>query len=591
MQAPNRAGQILGNYRLMSLLGRGGYAEVYLAENIHLGVQAAIKVLKSRDLDSLEREEFRTEAKIMTTLQHPRIIRVYDYGIEMSQRGSGNDGSTPYLVMEYAPVGTLRHIYSHGTQMPPDRIMSYTKQIAEALQYAHDKDITHRDVKPENMLVRKPDDVALSDFGIAATNLNTSNLQKQQEEILRKMARGEQISVPGTAAYLAPERLLGQTLRASDQYSLAVIVYEWLCGMRPFQGSDLEICQKHTSEAPPPLRKNFPYIPQEVEQVVMKALSKDPAGRYPSVQAFALALENAISAAMPKVMPSAVPPSPPPYVPVSPVPATLPSPPPHVPVSPPPVVPPSPYPPYVPPSLPPGLSQTNLRQQIPGNNFPPPASTPQTSQRQVPRNNFPPPVSMPHVPQWNQPPIQGQGPQNPAAGPNMPWDQHRYTPLPDLDPTIDDANPNGSATAAKPKTILEDLSDMFNEPVTRTKQMFVSDSFFISKRRTRSFLLLGVPANILSALIALVSGPLPSSVFAAVIGGAFSVLMLWRCAVSVKKPIAIAFGSGVALWWGYVAASAAAHLKDGALEALSFLIAFLISLGIHIWYVNNRLKN
>ena len=546
MQTPNRAGQILGNYRLMGLLGKGGYAEVYLAENIHLGVQAAIKVLKLRDLDVLEREQFRTEAKIMTTLEHPRIIRVLDYGIEMSQRGSGNDGSTPYLVMEYAPVGTLRHLYPHGTPMPPAKIMSYTRQIAEALQYAHDKDITHRDVKPENMLVRKPDDVALSDFGIAVTGLNTGNLVLQQEEILRKIARGEQITVPGTAAYLAPERLLGRTQRASDQYSLAVIVYEWLCGSRPFQGNDLEICQKHISEAPPSLHKGFPHIPQEVEQVVMKALAKDPANRYSSVQAFALALESAILAATPKVAL--------PIVPLSPYPPRVPTP---------------------PPSPTPGVSQTDVLGQRPVNNPNPPISTP-------------------HASSWNQPgyqpPVQGAGPQNPVQGPDIAWDRQSYTPIPDLDPTIDDANPYGSI-AAKPKSILEDLSEMVNEPLTKTKQIFVSDAYFIRTKRTRLFRLLGTPANVLSALIVLISGPLPSSVFAAIIGGTISVAMLWRCTVSVKKPIAIAFGFGVALWWGYVAASVAAHLKDGALETLSFLMVFLISLGIHIWYVNNRLKN
>ncbi|HEV2661734.1 MAG TPA: serine/threonine-protein kinase, partial [Ktedonobacteraceae bacterium] len=230
MQAQNRVGHELGNYRLMKLLGRGGFAEVYLAENKYLGVQTAIKVLKLRDLDPLEQEKFRVEAKYMTTLEHPHIIKVLDYGIEMSQRGSGVDGSTPYLVMEYAPLGTLRHLYSQRDVMPLPKVTSYTKQIAEALQYAHDKNIIHLDVKPENMLVRKPDDVALSDFGIAVTGFNTGNLQEQQAEILQMMARGEQIAIPGTAQYLAPERLHGHKQRASDQYSLAVVVYEWLCG-------------------------------------------------------------------------------------------------------------------------------------------------------------------------------------------------------------------------------------------------------------------------------------------------------------------------------------------------------------------------
>jgi serine/threonine protein kinase len=540
VQAPNRAGHILGNYRLMSLLGKGGYAEVYLAENIHLGVQAAIKVLKLRDLDSLERDKFRDEARFMTTLEHPHIIRVLDYGIEMSQRGSGNDGSTPYLVMEYAPIGTLRHLYPHGTSMPLAKIVSYTKQIAEALQYAHDKNIIHRDVKPENMLVRKPDDVALSDFGIAVAGLNTGNLHIQEEEILKKIARGEPILVPGTAAYLAPERLLGKTQRTSDQYSLAVVVYEWLCGSRPFQGGDLEICQKHSSEAPPSLSQRFPYIPQEVERVIMKALSKQPADRYPSTQAFALALENAVQATTPKVIPSIVPP--PSY--------TL---------------------------------------RVPAPPTPPPLSVPPTSPiGQTPVNNIgTPSVSTPHTPPWN-PPV----PPNPAPVLGIPWYAQPGSTIPDAGPTLNDANPYGTVGAtAKPKSTMEELSELINEPLTKTREIFVSDEYFVRTKRTRQFRLLGTPLNILSALIVLISGPFPSSLFAAIIGGVISVAMLWRCTISVKKPIAITFGFGIALWWGYVAASVVAHLKDGSLEALSFLIAFLISLGIHIGYVNNRLKN
>jgi len=247
VQEKNRIGQTLGNYRLEKLLGKGGYAEVYLAVHIHLEIQAAIKVLKlQEELDSLEQAKFLSEAKFMKSLDHSNIIKLYDYGIEMSQKNY--DSSTPYLVMEYAPYGTLRHLCPHGERLPLPKVALYIKQIAAGLQYAHNNNVTHLDIKPENMLVRRPDDIALSDFGIAVAGFNTSNLLEQQAELLRKMARGEQIAVPGTAPYLAPERLQGHTQRASDQYSLAVVAYEWLAGRRPFEGSNVEICQKLVNE-------------------------------------------------------------------------------------------------------------------------------------------------------------------------------------------------------------------------------------------------------------------------------------------------------------------------------------------------------
>src|SRR5437763_6880147 len=166
---PNRVGEVLGHFRLMKPLGKGGYAEVYLAENIHLGTQVAIKVLRARVLQDYEQEQLRTEASVMMSLDHPHIVRVIDFGIDMSRRGP--DVSTPYLVMEYAPLGTLRHLYPRGTAMPLQKVVSYIKQVGDALQYAHDHVpvVVHHDVKPENMLARRPDDVALSDFGIAVT--------------------------------------------------------------------------------------------------------------------------------------------------------------------------------------------------------------------------------------------------------------------------------------------------------------------------------------------------------------------------------------------------------------------------------------
>ena len=615
MQGQNRMGQTLGNYRLVKLLGKGGYAEVYLAENIHLGVQTAIKVLKLRDLDDLDQEKFRSEAKFMTTLEHPHIIKVLDYGIEVNQRGY-SDGSTPYIVMEYAPGGTLRKLYPHHTQMPLQEIASYTKQIAEALQYAHDKNIIHQDVKPENMLVRKPNDVALSDFGIAVSGLNTSNLQLQQAEILRKMAHGEPINIPGTAPYLAPERLQGHTRRASDQYSLAVIVYEWLAGKRPFEGSDLEICLQHEKEPPPPLARYNSSISPAIEQVIMKALAKSPDDRYKSVSDFATALDSAIQASRPapaaftSSIPSSVIPNGPSF-PLPPVPSSTP--------------PPTPTP-----------RQPSLagQQALYANNSAPPTSTPPDPMQRggnmgnttfVPQT--PPNVNIgnPANPQWQggtgntaNPPWQGSNMGNnpnsqwqggtgnttnpPWQGSNMgnnpnpqwqggtgnttnpPWQRSDYDAY-----TVENRPPGMPQPAPPPKDMQTRMEEFLQNPGEATREMFVADKYFVRTPRTRMFRMIGIPANILSALIVLIFSGFPLNIVLAIIGGALSIAMLLRCTVSVKKSIALVFGTGVALWWG-IAAIIVTPPDKPAFAFIGFILALAISFGIHFWYVNTRLK-
>jgi hypothetical protein len=132
---------------------------------------------------------------------------------------------------------------------------------------------------------------------------------------------------------------------------------------------------------------------------------------------------------------------------------------------------------------------------------------------------------------------------------------------------------------------------LLDELLGGIKDVLAVDKFFVKTKRTRNFLIVGTLANILSALIVLVSGPLPISLLPAIIGGTLSIIMLRRCIVSVKPPVAIVFGAGVALWWGYVAASVAMNTPGQYLVAPSFLFAGAISLGMHVWYVNNRLKN
>ena len=147
-------GQQLGNYRLIGLIGQGGFAEVYLGEHIHLGNHAAIKVLKTQ-VAAEDIAQFRNEARLIVNLKNAHIVPVLDFGIQ---------NGTPFLVMEHAVNGTLRQRHPRGSIVPLDTIVSYVKQVAAALQYAHDRHVIHRDVKPENMLLAPNNEVWLSDF-------------------------------------------------------------------------------------------------------------------------------------------------------------------------------------------------------------------------------------------------------------------------------------------------------------------------------------------------------------------------------------------------------------------------------------------
>ena len=265
-----RIGQQLGNYRLTRLLGRGSFADVYLGEHIHLNTQAAIKVLDMR-LTNDDMGDFLKEARTIARLKHPSIIQVLEFGVE---------NNTPFLVMDYAPNGTLRSHFPKGSRFSPEDIQPSVMQIASALQHAHNEKLIHRDIKPENMLLGSNNEVLLADFGIAVV-AHGSRTQSMQ-------------GVAGTVAYMAPEQLRGTPVKASDQYALAAIIYEWLSGESLFQGSFVEIATHHTLTPPPPLSKQVPTISAGVETAVLKALAKDPAQRFASIQEFADAFAQGI---------------------------------------------------------------------------------------------------------------------------------------------------------------------------------------------------------------------------------------------------------------------------------------------------------
>ncbi len=265
----DRSGQHLGNYRLLRRLGSGGFAEVYLAEHIYLKRQVAVKVLHL-ELAQQEFPGFLQEAQVLARLKHPNIISVSDFGIE---------DNIPFLVMDYFPRGSLREYHPPGTTVPLPTIVSSLKQIADALQYAHDAKVIHRDVKPANMLLGSNDQIILSDFGIATVAHRTTSLQT--------------LALSGSPHYIAPEQISGKPRPASDQYSLGMVTYEWLCGKPAFLGEPLTVMYQQTYAPVPPLREHVPTITPEMEQVVLKALAKDPQQRFESVQAFAQAFTTA----------------------------------------------------------------------------------------------------------------------------------------------------------------------------------------------------------------------------------------------------------------------------------------------------------
>jgi serine/threonine protein kinase/WD40 repeat protein len=275
------AGKHIGNYRIIRRIGSGGFAEVYLGQQLYLNSLAAIKLLHAT-LDPRSAENFRREARILSKLRHPHIISLFDFGVEPEH-------GQPYLIMDYAPGGSLRERYPTGRRVSLTEIVKAVDQAAGALEFAHNQGFVHRDVKPANMLIGERGEVLLSDFGIAGT-LPAGDARLSGDSLWRRSFPG----VVGTPAYMAPEQIEGKTSPASDQYSLATVVYQWLCGSLPFEGKSwAEVMVKHVREDPRPLHDFIPAIPRDLEDVIMTGLAREAEHRYASVRAFADALTEA----------------------------------------------------------------------------------------------------------------------------------------------------------------------------------------------------------------------------------------------------------------------------------------------------------
>jgi serine/threonine protein kinase len=296
---PNRTGQIFGSYELKDLIGQGGFAEVYRGVHTHIPQQqAAVKIL-IKQLVATKASQFEQEAQILATLNHPNIVRLTDYGLYSNP--SLTTTVVPYIVMDYVPGGSVRKKYPKGTVLDMRRVLTYIQEIALALQYAHDRNIVHLDIKPENMLIGEQGQLLLSDFGLA-------KLFSEKND-----AGG----IQGTLSYMAPEQFDARPGFASDQYALGIVAYEWFSGKMPIRGSTFEeFYLNHKNTMPPSICALVPALPPTVEMVLMRALKKNPNDRYPRVSDFVHELELALNASSTqKASPRPFTPSPPPPTP------------------------------------------------------------------------------------------------------------------------------------------------------------------------------------------------------------------------------------------------------------------------------------
>ncbi len=268
--------RISGRYKLLEMIGGGGMSNVYLAHDMILDRDVAIKVLRYDFSNEEElRRRFQREALSATSLTHPNIVNIYDVG---------EDGDIHYIVMEYVKGETLKQYIQRNAPISPSKSVSIMRQLTSAIAAAHLNHIIHRDIKPQNILVDEQGDIKITDFGIAMALSATSHTQTN--------------SVLGTVHYLSPEQARGGTAtRQSDIYALGIVLFELLTGQVPFSGeSAVSIALKHLQAETPSVRAMVPNIPQSLENVVLKATAKDPRHRYRSAEEMERDLSTSLSA-------------------------------------------------------------------------------------------------------------------------------------------------------------------------------------------------------------------------------------------------------------------------------------------------------
>ncbi len=284
-----REGIQIGHYRFTRLLGRGGMGEVYLAEDIRINRNVAIKIVLDEvtpypqsNTTNEAAHLFEREMKAIASLDHPHILPLYEFGEEKVE-----EEVFTYMVMPFRPEGSLvdwLHTLKSAEQLRPEVVVSLIQQAASALYHAHTHHVMHLDVKPSNFLIRSREDASdhpdlfLADFGISKFNSGTATASQ---------------SIRGTPVYMAPEQWSGKPVPATDQYALAIMAYQLLTGQTPFQGNMHQAMFQHFHELPKPPGGINSSIPHSVDEIILHALAKNPEERFSSIVAFASAFAQA----------------------------------------------------------------------------------------------------------------------------------------------------------------------------------------------------------------------------------------------------------------------------------------------------------
>ncbi len=288
MDPEHLIGRTLEHYRILRQIGYGGMATVFLAQDTKLERQVAVKVFWPRPGETRDfLRRFAREARVLAQLDHPNILPVYDYG-ELANLP--NLGSLAYLVTPYMSGGTLRDMLKARKAPSPVEALRLAAPILNALQYAHERGLIHRDIKPGNMLFKDDGSLVLADFGLVkVTDAGTP----------MEMTDQTGTSITGTPEYMSPEQIEGHATQASDIYSVGIVLYEMLAGQRPFKADTaMGILVQQVHEQPRPMREINPLLSPQLDRVVLRSLEKDPAKRYASPANFLQALMQAASPGM-----------------------------------------------------------------------------------------------------------------------------------------------------------------------------------------------------------------------------------------------------------------------------------------------------